>query len=256
MSKQVKLKFKKLLKKAEFVHADLEYHEELLPEAKNLFSQEVPQTIKGLTPEQQKHIAEVDRQRLIEKEEKIKKAAQAAHEASKDEGADEEAESEETALAESEHDYIEEDREEEEPQEAKESELKKLYRQVAALTHPDKAKAAGASDREASRLEQLFIQAKKAYDDKNWYILYSIALALDIDVPEPSPQNLEWIEEDIRHTMGTISQIGNLIAWMWYSGDPAMKQVALSNFFEQMYGISLGAVQLGSKPQGPAIDVS
>ena len=57
MSKQVKLKFKKLLKKAEFVHADLEYHEELLPEAKNLFSQEVAQTIKDLPPEQQKQIA-------------------------------------------------------------------------------------------------------------------------------------------------------------------------------------------------------
>jgi flagellar biosynthesis GTPase FlhF len=246
MSKQVKLKFKKLLKKAEFVHADLEYHEELLPEAKNLFSQEVAQAIKDLTPEQQKHVAEIDRQRQIAQEEKIKEAAKAAQDAADlddDEGTPL---NDETALTESEHDYIEEERESEEPEEAKASQLKKLYRQVAALTHPDKAKAAGASDKEASRLGQLFMQAKKAYDDKNWYILYSIALALDIDVPEPSPENLEWIEEDIRYTMGTIAQIGNLIAWMWYSGDAAMKQIALSNFFEQMYGLSLVAVQLDS----------
>ena len=246
MSKQVKLKFKKLLKKAEFVHADLEYHEELLPEAKNLFSQEVAQTIKDLPPEQQKQIAEIDRKRQIEHEEKIKKAAQAAQDAAEETEEDEIPSSDDTALAESEHDYIEEDREEEEPEEAKASQLKKLYRQVAARTHPDKAKAAGASDKEAARLEQLFMQAKKAYDDKNWYVLYSIALALDIDVPEPSAENLEWIEDDIRHTLGTISQIGNLVAWMWYSGDPVMKQVALSNFFEQMYGLSLGPVQLDS----------
>ncbi len=90
------------------------------------------------------------------------------------------------------------------------------------------------------------MQAKEAYDDTNWYVLYSIAIALDIDVPEPSAENLEWIEDDIRHTLGTISQIGNLVAWMWYSGDPVMKQVALSNFFEQVYGLSLGPVQLDS----------
>ena len=34
MSKRIQLKFKKMLKKAEFLHADLEYHEELVFEAK------------------------------------------------------------------------------------------------------------------------------------------------------------------------------------------------------------------------------
>ena len=38
MSKRTKLKFKKMLKKAEFVHADLEYHEELVSEARAGFN--------------------------------------------------------------------------------------------------------------------------------------------------------------------------------------------------------------------------
>ena len=39
MSKRTKLKFKKMLKKAEFVHADLEYHEELITDAKVEFNE-------------------------------------------------------------------------------------------------------------------------------------------------------------------------------------------------------------------------
>ena len=41
MSKQLKYKLKKTLKNAEFVHADLEYHQELLPDAENLFNAEI-----------------------------------------------------------------------------------------------------------------------------------------------------------------------------------------------------------------------
>ncbi len=40
MSKRIALKFKKMLKKAEFVHADLEYHEELFGDAKIEFNEE------------------------------------------------------------------------------------------------------------------------------------------------------------------------------------------------------------------------
>jgi len=42
MPKQLRLKFKKILKQAEFVHADLEYHEQLVPEAKQLFFDSSP----------------------------------------------------------------------------------------------------------------------------------------------------------------------------------------------------------------------
>ena len=45
MSKQLKLKFKKILKKAYFMNADLEYHQEMSSEAKNLFNEEVQSLI-------------------------------------------------------------------------------------------------------------------------------------------------------------------------------------------------------------------
>ena len=58
MSKQVKLKFKKLLKKAEFVQADFEYHDELLPEAKLEFAKAVNEILSTLSPEDQQKIDE------------------------------------------------------------------------------------------------------------------------------------------------------------------------------------------------------
>ena len=62
MSKQLKLKFKKTLKKAEFVHADLEYHQELFAEAKVEFNEEVTRLLKELPPEEQARLqAIVDR---------------------------------------------------------------------------------------------------------------------------------------------------------------------------------------------------
>ena len=61
MSKQLKLKFKKILKEAEFTQADLEYHQELLPEAKQLFGEEISKIIASLSPEDQKLIEEADR---------------------------------------------------------------------------------------------------------------------------------------------------------------------------------------------------
>ena len=56
MSKQLKLKFKKLLKKADFIHADLEYHEELVVEAKQLFNEELQKWLRALPQEEQKRL--------------------------------------------------------------------------------------------------------------------------------------------------------------------------------------------------------
>ena len=56
MSKQLKYKLKKTLKKAEFVHADLEYHEEVSRDALKEFQEEIARLISILSEE--------DKQRL------------------------------------------------------------------------------------------------------------------------------------------------------------------------------------------------
>ena len=67
MSKQVKLKFKKLLKNAEFVYADLEYHEELLPDAKQGFFEAAQKVLDTLPDHIQKEINDKRNQKIIER---------------------------------------------------------------------------------------------------------------------------------------------------------------------------------------------
>jgi len=240
MSKQLKLRFQKLLKKADFVQADLEYHEELIGDAKTEFNQEIAQHISSLSKEQQQHIADINKEKQRHADEKLRQAA-AAREQEFDEEIEEGALDENTALAESDAGpALDED--EEPTEDSKLGKLKKIFHRIASITHPDKASATGIGPREALRLEKLFKKARKAYKENNWYTLYSIALELELTIEDPGATELEWLENDIRRTMSSITQIGSTIAWTWYTGDDVIKHLALANYFEQAYGISIGPV--------------
>jgi hypothetical protein len=225
MSKQLKYKLKKTLKNAEFVHADLEYHEELSIDAIKGFQDEVARLLAELSEE--------DRQRLLER------LNQAAPPSPNDEN--QEAQSAEEAPGPNCTDLIPTDIEEEPTEEAppkpnKAMELKKLFHRIAELTHPDKATGSGFSENEVLRLGRIFIRAKQAYDAGNWYMLYSIAIDLGLTIDELSDEQVEWIEEDIKKTLAKIAKISNLTAWHWYVGDEEAKKLALKFYFLQGYG--------------------
>ena len=234
MSKQVKLKFKKLLKKAEFVQADLEYHDELLPEAKLEFSKAVSDILSSLSSEDQQKIDEHKQKAFDEMIERMKKESEAEEEESQNAAAIAEAiddikmNNEEPA----------ETAEESKDSDDKNKKLKKLFYKIAALTHPDKAGARGVSPAESKRLERIFRKAREAYDDLNWYVLYCLALDLDLPVPNPTPEILEWLEEDIRLTMGKISVIGSLVVWAWYTGNAGRKNMAIAAYLKQTFDYS------------------
>lgn len=233
MSKQLKLKFKKILKKADFTHADLEYHKELIPEAKILFFEKISAIINSLSDEDRARItqATAERQKLFEQDLEKRRAQQY----------DEETMSSavETFSDAAPQVGEEEQSSQQEIEKSKVSELKKIFHRIAELTHPDKLGISGCSDVECQRLEKIFKRARGAHDENNWYILYSIALDLGIDLDSPTQKNIDWVEEDIRDTLASISQISALIVWIWYTGDEGAKDYALKNYFQQTYGLEL-----------------
>ena len=235
MSKQLKYKLKKTLKNAEFVHADLEYHQELFAEAKVEFNEEVARLLEKLPPEEQARLKEIVEKKISEE------IAQRMGATEKNDETEDEA----SKITESNcMDLITTDTEPDDTgpeakvdlEKSKLIELKRLFRKIAELTHPDKLAASGFSEQEAARLEKVFKRALQAYNDDNWYVVYSIAMELQIPLDIESEDYIDWIDEDIRKTLSNISRIGSTVAWMWYVGDEASKAYALKSYFEQIYG--------------------
>jgi cob(I)alamin adenosyltransferase len=237
MSKQVKLKFKKLIKQAEFIHADLEYHDELSVDAKNLFRKAVDLSIKGLSEEEREKLNSLISERERQHQELLEERSR-AQEIEAIEGDAQETDMAGGAIED--HPDVEllpeEDHAMSAAGEEKTLELKKLFHKIAALTHPDKASARGLAKEETSRLERIFKQATDAYKEGNWYILYCIATDLSIKIDNISEEHLDWIEDDIRNTLAKIAGVANLVAWGWYTGDAAAKNLALKSYFFQLYG--------------------
>ena len=237
MSKQVKLKFKKSLKKAEFVQADLEYHEELISDAKREFFAEVEEIFNELSPEDKVKISDAKKKKLAER---------SRREEIRDPEGCEDAEIGGHPDIE---DLLSPDEPEKETDESdvsgaptvKSSDLRKLFHEIAAICHPDKSAARGLGVHEIKKLEKVFKEAQTAYEGNNWYLLYIITLDLGIEVEDPTGDHIKWIEEDIQHTLDKISLIGNLVVWMWYNGDTFVKFMAIQEYFKQSFGFDLRA---------------
>ena len=242
MSKQVKLKFKKLIKQAEFVQADLEYHDELSIDAKNLFREAVNQAIENLCDEERETLNNLISERERQEYEFLKAQLEAREREAR--GEEDSQEPEDVAIAIEDHPDVEllpeEDFAPSEPVEEKTLELKKLFHKIAAKTHPDKAAARGLPEEETQRLEKIFKRSRDAYKEGNWYILYCVAVDLGIKIDNISEEHLNWVEEDIRNTLGKIARVANLVAWGWYTGDKNGKDIALKSYFFQLYGYEWG----------------
>ena len=240
MSKRIQLKFKKMLKKAEFVHADLEYHEELVFEAKADFNEAFQDRIDNMSRRERKYWA---RNLHTLNDERAKQLLQQAEE-EKQKRIDAETDEDQTGVVKNkevlmdagtgEEFYLNPD-EVDTPDDDKSGVIKKLYRKIANETHPDKLVASGFSQREVERKEQIFMKAKEAYERENWYMIYSIAIDLGISPGDIDDKHIDWIEEDVKLTMGRISRIGQLFVWVWYTSPDEQKEKVMDQYFKQVY---------------------
>ena len=240
MSKRIQLKFKKMLKKAEFVHADLEYHEELVFEAKADFNEAFQDRIDNMSRRERKYWA---RNLHTLNDERAKQLLQQAEE-EKQKRIDAETAEEQTDIVKNKEIFMDGETGEEfylnpdevdTPDDDKSGVIKKLYRKIASETHPDKLVASGFSQREVERKEQIFMKAKEAYERENWYMIYSIAMDLGISPGDIDEKHIDWIEEDVKLTMGRISRIGQLFVWVWYTSPDEQKEKVMDQYFKQVY---------------------
>lgn len=196
MSKLKQLEIKKLLKELDFIESDFTYKSEVIHEADNNFIKTVNQLLEEhpLLKEvfDKKINSKIDH--IFEKrDEEIKEKIESSNE-------------EETPI---EDDFIIVER-------FVDQKVKKLYREIAKLTHPDRI--------DNRKLNDLYLKATNYYDNNDRAGTYSICDELGIDY-EPDDSDSQTISNKITDIKGKITFIESTMTWNWYhSNDEKAKE--------------------------------
>jgi len=98
---------------------------------------------------------------------------------------------------------------------------KKIFKKIAHETHPDKNKGAEKT--------KLFLEAKEAVKEGDWFSLYEICSELEIEVPDISESQILWMEQEIEKIQLMIKKITSTIEWI-YSDQGANKDHLLTSY--------------------------
>jgi hypothetical protein len=214
MNKVKILEIRKLLKELEFIESDFEYRNEIIGEADSQFINSINEFLKK-NPE----LKEIYDSKVTEKiNQSIKKSEESSEQIDdpNNEEDDSENETEESQT-------IEENQEETQDKKYI-SVIKKLYREIVKLTHPDKIKN--------ERLNDLYLKATKYYDDNNKIGIYAVCNELNIQY-EISDDDINLIYNEINKIQQKINFIEATYTWRWYNcDDEETKNQLLLNFIK------------------------
>jgi len=111
--------------------------------------------------------------------------------------------------------------------------VKKLYRQIVTLTHPDKLKTEDLTQIEEST--ELFNKATTAYNDGDLIELLKIANILKINDFEINESHLDLLKNRLKKLQTYVDSQKNSPIYAWYTGDDQAKNFILKNFMQNRY---------------------
>lgn len=214
MNKVKLLEVRKLLKELEFIESDFEYKTEIISEADTQFINSINNFLQK-NPE----LKEIYDNKITEKiNQSIKKTEEINQQA---ELIDDETVNPDEPQEESEN--IENIEEEIENKKIV-SVIKKLYREIVKLTHPDKISN--------KRLNDLYLKATNYYDDNNKIGIYAVCNELNIKY-EISDEDVDLIYQEIHKIQQKVNFIESTYTWKWYNcGDEEIKNQLLLNYIK------------------------
>jgi len=194
--KHIKKKQEKLILELKYHYADLDYHEDVFKDAQEEFKESFYELAPkfGFNVEKPKPVeilfnTELSRTSPYEFQERVEQQSQAVS-----------------------NQILEFEKEEQDP------DIHSLFRKIIKLTHPDTF-TEGETVEQKHKKTQMFLKAKNAAENKNWYELSQIALELGIELPEPTKKHLKWLEAEITRIKERIAHITSTYAWLWFTSD-------------------------------------
>lgn len=220
MNKLKSLEIKRLLKKLDYVESDFEYTSEVISEADSEFIRCVNDFLQShpeLKDLYDKKITDKINETIKNKEE----GEEEGEKIDKEENGENNGDGEEQ-----EKDMEEESQDTNEEKQNKEtsSKLKKLYREIVKLTHPDIVKK--------KHLNELYIEATMYYDNNDKIGLYKVCSQLNIDY-EIEDEDEEFISTKIDSLRKKIGFLESTFTWKWYkTEDESERNQILMNYIK------------------------
>jgi len=214
MSRIKNLQIAKLLKELDFIQSDFDYRNEVVNEADTLFIESINSFLDN-NPE----LKEIYDNKITEKiNNSIKNAEESINEVLN---------IEENEDRDKEENIIEDDVDES-PESIKQKEvisaIKKLYREIVKLTHPDKIKD--------TKLNNLYLRATEYYDEGNKIGIYAVCNELNISY-EISDDDINLIYDEIKKYQQKINFIESTYTWKWYNcQNPTEKDQIMLNYIK------------------------
>ena len=196
LAKLKALEIKKLLKELDYTESDFEYKKEVLSTADQEFMQSIVELLSKNPALKERYDQKMNESMNNNIDNFIRKSEE-------EENIDEPIE-----------DIPEEEPEtpEEEPDEVKKTEppkkIKKLYREIVKITHPDKVK-----DKD---LNESYLEATKYYNNNDKLGIYKVCNDVHIEY-DLDPEDNQIIEEKIANLKNKIEFMEKTYTWMWYN---------------------------------------
>jgi len=112
-------------------------------------------------------------------------------------------------------------------------EIKKLYRAIAQVTHPDKI--------QDGRLNGIFRRAAEAMESENWMLLVELAGELRLDIDFLSDEACDIIEKSIERNESQIANIKNSFSYIWSCQKSDKDRDIFKSLFYQQFKIDADA---------------
>lgn len=116
--------------------------------------------------------------------------------------------------------------------------IKKLFRKIAIMTHPDKLTKL--DDYERERKTELFLKAREAAEAGKWFALVDTANALGIKTPEPDEEQLGLLENESENVDKEIKNIESSYAWIMYNLETDEQRKLLMTTYLKVLGVHFG----------------
>ena len=123
--------------------------------------------------------------------------------------------------------------------EERDPQFKKLFRKIVVQCHPDKF-TDDLTDLQKAFKKDMYDRAVKANDSYNWAELITVAIKLEIDLPEEYYEYVDNLKSDAEKVQEEIDAIQGSIAWTWYHATDEQKPAIMAQYIKHMEKMVFG----------------